>query len=381
MVRNPESKPRSSFGDRLRRLRAFGEKTLAIFGIVSTAIVGAGCDNSKVNDPNSNITPDTVATDTQGIPSTKETPPSPGPRNTEPPSPEISKEAEEVNNLINSLEAASSLNERRGLLSVYINNHIDPSLAYQFDSDGIGTMNKKNSAQTAEELAEWLIAGTSAIAEGSTLEGVSPERGKRLWEALTEAYFIGQAREEMDFAAIGLYEDPKYQTSTKAQFTHNSHQEPGSIPGLSNLVVKGTGLDGDSTLLCRDNFKTTKEYSKRDLFQYGLGDSGVDNKYKTNFGDCQISQVMVISGEQAGGLSGEPLREYTFVLQTSQNKNGYNKDPQHNQLVDYSNSNEVYVTPLGVGIRNVVEGSTITRDGQEVNTNSLPEVQESRKNS
>jgi len=381
MVRNPESKPRSSFGDRLRRLRAFGEKTLAIFGIVSTAIVGAGCDNSEVNDPNSNITPDTVATDTQGIPSTKETPPSPGPRNTEPPSPEISKEAEEVNNLINSLEAASSLNERRGLLSVYINNHIDPSLAYQFDSDGIGTMNKKNSAQTAEELAEWLIAGTSAIAEGSTLEGVSPERGKRLWEALTEAYFIGQAREEMDFAAIGLYEDPKYQTSTKAQFTHNSHQEPGSIPGLSNLVVKGTGLDGDSTLLCRDNFKTTKEYSKRDLFQYGLGDSGVDNKYKTNFGDCQISQVMVISGEQAGGLSGEPLREYTFVLQTSQNKNGYNKDPQHNQLVDYSNSNEVYVTPLGVGIRNVVEGSTITRDGQEVNTNSLPEVQESRKNS
>ncbi len=381
MVRNPESKPRSSFGDRLRRLRAFGEKTLAIFGIVSTAIVGAGCDNSEVNDPNSNITPDTVATDTQGIPSTKETPSSPGPRNTEPPSPEISKEAEEVNNLINSLEAASSLNERRGLLSVYINNHIDPSLAYQFDSDGIGTMNKKNSAQTAEELAEWLIAGTSAIAEGSTLEGVSPERGKRLWEALTEAYFIGQAREEMDFAAIGLYEDPKYQTSTKAQFTHNSHQEPGSIPGLSNLVVKGTGLDGDSTLLCRDNFKTTKEYSKRDLFQYGLGDSGVDNKYKTNFGDCQISQVMVISGEQAGGLSGEPLREYTFVLQTSQNKNGYNKDPQHNQLVDYSNSNEVYVTPLGVGIRNVVEGSTITRDGQEVNTNSLPEVQESRKNS
>lgn len=381
MVRNPESKPRSSFGDRLRRLRAFGEKTLAIFGIVSTAIVGAGCDNSKVNDPNSNITPDTVATDTQEIPSTKETPPSPGPHNTEPPSPEISKEAEEVNNLINSLEAASSLNERRGLLSVYINNHIDPSLAYQFDSDGIGTMNKKNSAQTAEELAEWLIAGTSAIAEGSTLEGVSPERGKRLWEALTEAYFIGQAREEMDFAAIGLYEDPKYQTSTKAQFTHNSHQEPGSIPGLSNLVVKGTGLDGDSTLLCRDNFKTTKEYSKRDLFQYGLGDSGVDNKYKTNFGDCQISQVMVISGEQAGGLSGEPLREYTFVLQTSQNKNGYNKDPQHNQLVDYSNSNEVYVTPLGVGIRNVVEGSTITRDGQEVNTNSLPEVQESRKNS
>lgn len=378
MVRNPESKPRSSFGD---RLRDFGAKALAIFGIVSTAIVGAGCDNSEVNDPNSNITPDTVATDTQGIPSTKETPPSLGPRNTEPPSPEISKEAEEVNNLINSLEAASSLNERRGLLSVYINNHIDPSLAYQFDSDGIGTMNKKNSAQTAEELAEWLIAGTSAIAEGSTLEGVSPERGKRLWEALTEAYFIGQAREEMDFAAIGLYEDPKYQTSTKAQFTHNSHQEPGSIPGLSNLVVKGTGLDGDSTLLCRDNFKTTKEYSKRDLFQYGLGDSGVDNKYKTNFGDCQISQVMVISGEQAGGLSGEPLREYTFVLQTSQNKNGYNKDPQHNQLVDYSNSNEVYVTPLGVGIRNVVEGSTITRDGQEVNTNSLPEVQESRKNS
>lgn len=359
------------------------KKLMRIMGVIAVVATGvAGC-GAEGYDPNNDATPDTTAT--QEAPTTTATPPSPAdyyPTDaTEPPSPEISKEAEEVNNLINSLEAASSLNERRGLLSVYINNHIDPSLAYQFDSDGIGTMNKKNSAQTAEELAEWLIAGTSAIAEGSTLEGVSPERGKRLWEALTEAYFIGQAREEMDFAAIGLYEDPKYQTSTKAQFTHNSHQEPGSIPGLSNLVVKGTGLDGNSTLLCRDNFKTTKEYSKRDLFQYGLGDSGVDNKYKTNFGDCQISQVMVISGEQAGGLSGEPLREYTFVLQTSQNKNGYNKDPQHNQLVDYSNSNEVYVTPLGVGIRNVVEGSTITRDGQEVNTDSLPEVQESRKNS
>ncbi len=375
MVRNPEKYPKRE---------SYISKRLTVGFAALSLVLGIGIGGCNGGKKPTEAPTNTISTAPESPTKDAEksaVPPSPGPHNTEPPSPEISKEAEEVNNLINSLEAASSLNERRGLLSVYINNHIDPSLAYQFDSDGIGTMNKKNSAQTAEELAEWLIAGTSAIAEGSTLEGVSPERGKRLWEALTEAYFIGQAREEMDFAAIGLYEDPKYQTSTKAQFTHNSHQEPGSIPGLSNLVVKGTGLDGDSTLLCRDNFKTTKEYSKRDLFQYGLGDSGVDNKYKTNFGDCQISQVMVISGEQAGGLSGKPLREYTFVLQTSQNKNGYNKDPQHNQLVDYSNSNEVYVTPLGVGIRNVVEGSTITRDGQEVNTNSLPEVQESRKNS
>ena len=81
MVRNPESNPRSSFANRLRA-------SLAIFGIASTAIAGAGCNNSEVNDQNSNITPNTVATDTRGIPSTKETPPSPGPRNTEPPSPE-----------------------------------------------------------------------------------------------------------------------------------------------------------------------------------------------------------------------------------------------------------------------------------------------------
>lgn len=361
MVRNPESKPRSSFGD---RLRDFGAKALAIFGIVSTAIAGAGCNNSEINDPNSNITPDTVSTDTQGIPSTKETPqapPSTGPRNTEPPSPEDDKSPLEIKGtkeLAEKLKNATTLNEQRYLLSEWTNLNTDKKI--ETDENGIVHTTKDNRANTMLELGRHEVAKLGLVSEVNR-QGYIEGGGKLTPEAerIVNAYFntstVGQAKKK-----IGL-------TFSMAEFPNNDEYKQYKF---KETVAEATGKDSEHPpYLDRDNFNNDNSAETGDLLQPQFG---------VNWDGYHLPKYQAALSTESGIVS-----EFTVVFKqdTSCSPEAFNK-PNEEQVIDYTD----YVQRLCLA--GLVLGNRITwqdsktpfmKDGVDVPISEIPEVQESTK--
>lgn len=359
MVRNPEKcNPRGSFAD---RLRTFGAKALAIFGIASTAIAGAGCNNSEVNDPNSNITPDTVATDTQGIPSTKETPPSPEPHNTEPPSPEDDKNPLEIKGteeLAEKLKNATTLNEQRYLLSEWTNLNTDKKI--ETDENGIVHTTKENQANAMLELGRHEVAKLKLVSEINR-QGYAKGGGKLTPEAerIVNAYFntstVGQAKKKIGIT-LGMAEFPNDEEYKQYQF--------------KETLAEATGKDSKyPPYLARDNFNTDVSAETGDLTQ---------PKWGINWSGDHISKYQAALSTESGGIS-----EFTVVFKydTSCDSEVFNK-PNEEQVIDYTDYvQQVCLTGEILGNRIVWKDSKIPfmKDGVNIPISEIPEVQESAK--
>ena len=252
MVRNPESKPRSSFGDRLRRLRAFGEKTLAIIGMASTAIVGVGCNNSEVNDPNSNITPDTVATDTQA----QEIPPSPEPRNTEPPSPEVKlKGVDELAKTLDNLKDSDNIGAIRGAFSKFIEENSPEGLKTNPDENGIMYIEDPNDADAVKKIGRQTLYGLKLVFELLSNKNIPLENRLSYAELYTRVMTAGQAKNVLETITTNIAKDG----DKGVWFSWEGYPEEGPS-GLPEVIAEASMSDKTkakngntlTTTACRD---------------------------------------------------------------------------------------------------------------------------------
>lgn len=339
MVRNPESKPRSSFGD---RLRDFGAKALAIFGIVSTAIAGAGCNNSEVNGP---ITPDTVATDTQEIP------PSPEPHNTEPPSPE--REIKDINELVENLEKAKDMNETRATIFKFVNDNIDEKYRLPVDEYGRVPTEDKNSAETAQRFGDWSSEAIRLIAEVIKYGKLDEETQRTISEKFLDGFTAGFGKSSLEAQLNLIIGDPD---ADIGRFTP------------TKTLLRGTAANPDEApKVCRDVNKGSYDITNP-LDGNGIGLGGCPPAdYKVNVSKSGSVNVLVY--------------ELTIVYNTS-HKNPGKTNVDADKLGETDDSHDIgkqrSAIPVIVVSHFLTEGGgeTHPQDGKSVITATDPSVLE-----
>ncbi len=364
MVRNPESKPRISFGDRLRRLRAFGEKTLAIIGMASTAIVGVGCNNSEVNDPNSNITPDTAVTDTQEIPL------SPEPHNTEPPSPEMNKKMEikGLDKFLSDLDQATDFNEKRRSFIEFTNSHANTDSA-KLEVDELGRIytSRENLPETMKKVGEHNAYGINLLFQVYAkliAEGKLDQAGKVLNDYL-DSMTVGQARQDIETFFNEYKEDPQDKDLTMFNLF--------PLDGSPEKIFEASGREGSYPTQVRNNFNNEDPCSEK-------GDLTRCNGL--NYGSTiPKNQVVYIARDTR-------LVEITSVVNitstTKPDDLNYNPSEHQSIMSIHGTWREFYITPVMFSYRTVSKygngdvGSEIplTIDGEDVPAYQVSEIQE-----